>query len=466
MAAEGQAIRVSSQSYGAVDQMSHASAEGYFGAIVPDDITSGEEPSAPPAYPMDDVSGYEGTALGDGGGKGLPPPSDLVTDRGGGPPPPQTDWNIPAVSEDAAKEALIQYAASRCCYSSAPAKEMVFRTLQPFNTYRYRLETFTESRSSEWKTTPYKGAIVPDDITSGEEPSAPPAYPMDDVSGYEGTALGDGGGKGLPPPSDLVTDRGGGPPPPQTDWNIPAVSEDAAKEALIQYAASRCCYSSAPAKEMVFRTLQPFNTYRYRLETFTESRSSEWKTTPYKALNSCGPNPGGCSYPVSTDIAGIQPRSGFGLVVGNIWTLIHVLRWRAAIIVDVQVQFAAQSVMEEERNNNIFEYVADQRSGFPADLFKEVTGQKMFVDEQSMVYPVVNFPDPSISQASQNALVQHHTQFASTSRVLRQRQTIELIPLTKVEYEWQGKRYSYYVYGDENRVYAENYPKKCCCSIM
>ncbi|TFK02626.1 coiled-coil domain-containing protein 159 [Platysternon megacephalum] len=293
MAAEGQAIRVSSQSYGAVDQMSHASAEGYFGAIVPDDITSGEEPSAPPAYPMDDVSGYEGTALGDGGGKGLPPPSDLVTDRGGGPPPAQTDWNIPAVSEDAAKEALIQYAASKCCYSSAPAKEMVFRTLQPFDTYRYRLETFTEFRSSEWKTTPYK--------------------------------------------------------------------------------------------EMHRRNKQ--------------------------------------------------------------------LAKRAAIIVDVQVQFAAGSVMEEERKNNIFEYVADQRAGFPADLFKEV-------------YPVVNFPDPSISQASQNALVQHHTQFASTSRVLRQRQTIELIPLTKVEYEWQGKRYSYYVYGDENRVYAENYPKKCCCSIM
>lgn len=44
--------------------------------------------------------------------------------------------------------------------------------------------------------------------------------------------------------------------------SIPAVSEDAAKEALIQYAASKCCYSSAPAKEMVFRNLQPFNTYR------------------------------------------------------------------------------------------------------------------------------------------------------------------------------------------------------------
>ncbi|EMP34397.1 Putative protein C3orf32 [Chelonia mydas] len=187
------------------------------------------------------------------------------------------------------------------------------------------------------------GAVAPDHMTNGEEPSAPPAYPIDEISGYEGTALGDG--------AFLVFQK---------------MQPKTAKEALIQYAASKCCYSSAPAKEMVFRNLQPFNTYR--------------------GCDNCR-----CSGTVSC-------------------TTCH---------------------------------------------------------GNGKVYPVVNFPDPSISQASQNAVVQHHTQFASTSRVLRQRQTIELIPLTKVEYEWQGEQYSYYVYGEENRVYAENYPKKCCCcSVM
>lgn len=49
---------------------------------------------------------------------------------------------------------------------------------------------------------------------------------------------------------------------------------------------------------------------------------------------------------------------------------------------------------------------------------------------------------------------------------LFQKQTIELIPLTKVEYEWRGKVYSFCVFGNENKVYAEDYPEKCCCSVM
>lgn len=43
---------------------------------------------------------------------------------------------------------------------------------------------------------------------------------------------------------------------------IPSISEELAKEALIEYVASRCCYSSKPAKEMVFSDLHSLNTYR------------------------------------------------------------------------------------------------------------------------------------------------------------------------------------------------------------
>ncbi|KAF7250112.1 hypothetical protein EYD10_04553 [Varanus komodoensis] len=110
--------------------------------------------------------------------------------------------------------------------------------------------------------------------------------------------------------------------------------------------------------------------------------------------------------------------------------------------------------------NNVFEYLADQRTGFPTELFKEVSGQKLFVDEQYMVYPVTGFPEGSINQASRNAIEQHKTQFGSTARILRERQTIELLFLTRVEYEWHRKSYSYFVYGNEHKVYAENYPRK------
>uniref|UniRef100_A0ACB8EH90 Uncharacterized protein n=1 Tax=Sphaerodactylus townsendi TaxID=933632 RepID=A0ACB8EH90_9SAUR len=41
----------------------------------------------------------------------------------------------------------------------------------------------------------------------------------------------------------------------------------------------------------------------------------------------------------------------------------------------------------------------------------------------------------------------------------RKRQTIELIPVTEVHYQYAGKMYLYYVYGMENKVYALDYPE-------
>lgn len=44
-----------------------------------------------------------------------------------------------------------------------------------------------------------------------------------------------------------------------------------------------------------------------------------------------------------------------------------------------------------------------------------------------------------------------------------QRQTIELIPVTEVRYQYTGKQYLYYVYGMENKVHALDYPERYCC---
>ncbi|KAL8212658.1 UNVERIFIED_CONTAM: hypothetical protein K2H54_054512, partial [Gekko kuhli] len=117
-------------------------------------------------------------------------------------------------------------------------------------------------------------------------------------------------------------------------------------------------------------------------------------------------------------------------------------------------------------SNNVFEYVAHQSNDFPAKLFQAVTGQKLFVDEQDMVYPIINFPDSSINDASRNAVERHRSQFTSTARILRQRQTIEHIPLTRVEYRWREASSSFYVYGNERKVHTEDYPQKCCCTII
>ncbi|KAI1892381.1 hypothetical protein AGOR_G00132780 [Albula goreensis] len=116
-------------------------------------------PTAPPANTYDVMPGYEGTVAGGEGGFLLPPspeyPPPMPEQR-----PAQQDWTIPAISEDAAREALRSYVSSKCCYSDDPVKEGVITSIEPFNTYRYRLETFVESRSTEWAEQPYTGQQV------------------------------------------------------------------------------------------------------------------------------------------------------------------------------------------------------------------------------------------------------------------------------------------------------------------
>nr|XP_060615879.1 protein SSUH2 homolog [Anolis sagrei ordinatus] len=93
-------------------------------------------------------------------------------------------------------------------------------------------------------------------MTEALEPPQPSVYEVDYVAGYEGITFLDEG-------------------------NIPTISENEAKEAFVQYVARKRCYNKAPAREMVITDLQALNTYRYRLETFTESRFASWKSEPY-----------------------------------------------------------------------------------------------------------------------------------------------------------------------------------------
>ncbi|XP_032066505.1 protein SSUH2 homolog isoform X2 [Thamnophis elegans] len=352
---------------------------------------------------------------------------------------------------------------------------------------------------------------------TAQGPSAP-AFDVNSVSGYEGTKIGDAGHYFPPPPDPLSYPER---LPAQTNWNIPAISEDEAKDAFIEYAESKCCYSKNPAKELMFQDLLALNTYRYYLETFTESRSSSWKTIPYKgepvdsAMYGAAPSPWdmrvevpimfkdnivklkvphtstvkgcpicGCSgRRPCTQCHGLTRKqcwvcngtgsqlsnqrcsscSGTGTTMCNVCSG---LGTTACTDCAGTGKLLTYIEMQVEWKNNIFEYVMDERTGFPTELFKGVKGKKLFVDEQYLVHPVVSFPICAINQASRNAIEQHHAQFGSTARILRQRQTIELVFLTKVEYEWHRKSYSYYVYGNEHKVYAEDYPKKCGCTIV
>lgn len=111
----------------------------------------------------------------------------------------------------------------------------------------------------------------------------------------------------------------------------------------------------------------------------------------------------------------------------------------------------------------MFEFVSEHQLNFPGELLSKVNGENVFKDENVLVYPIIDFPIPEISLASQRAITEHNAAFATSSRILQQRQTIELIPITEVHYLYAGKTYLYYIYGLENKVYALDYPERYCC---
>ncbi|XP_009881188.1 PREDICTED: protein SSUH2 homolog [Charadrius vociferus] len=259
---------------------------------------------------------------------------------------------------------------------------------------------------------------------------------------------------------------------------MPPVTEAAARRALLRFVASRCCYGRSAAGELAIRRLRHLATYRYRLETFSESRLSEWVFEPFtKDCHRChGHGRSKCG------VCHGAGRTRCVTCKGSRWRRKQQSRCQlcsgtgrrrcntcsgrgsktcATCQGERKLQHFKQLVVTWK--NNVFEFVSEHHLNFPGKLLSKVSGENIFKDENAVVYPIIDFPDPEISLASQRAIAEHSAAFATSSRILRQRQTIELIPITEVHYQYSGKPYLYYIYGLENKVYALDYPERCCC---
>uniref|UniRef100_A0A8D0GCG3 Ssu-2 homolog n=1 Tax=Sphenodon punctatus TaxID=8508 RepID=A0A8D0GCG3_SPHPU len=69
-------------------------------------------------------------------------------------------FRIPRMTEDMARNALLAFVNSKCCYGNRAAGELVIQNLKQLTVYRYRLETFNESRLSEWTFEPSTNNLV------------------------------------------------------------------------------------------------------------------------------------------------------------------------------------------------------------------------------------------------------------------------------------------------------------------
>ncbi|KAM4651171.1 protein SSUH2 homolog [Discoglossus pictus] len=295
----------------------------------------------------------------------------------------------------------------------------------------------------------------------------------------------------LPPPPGLIPTHPA-PSATNTDWEIPSLTEASARQAFLEYAMSRRCYGTPPAREINIESEvvdspacgvapQPWDIPVQLPTLFTDSVHKVIipHTSSLRPCQKCT----GVGLEMCTTCHGVgQVRcwtcNGTGrqmqmemchMCYGNGIQSCHMCTSRRPPICMAchgKGQFLHYLQLTVTWKNDIFEYVSDHKSEFPTILFKKANGQKIFMEEQLLLSPLQNFPEVFINQASQNGLQQHQLRFASSSRILRQRQTIEWLPLTRVDYNWKGQHYNFFVFGREHKVHTFNYPVKCCCAVM
>ncbi|XP_037633009.1 protein SSUH2 homolog [Sebastes umbrosus] len=347
--------------------------------------------------------------------------------------------------------------------------------------------------------------------------NAPAANMFGNVPGYEGTVAGGGGF--LPPPMPIEPSAPPQPGPSPDEWSIPTLSEDVAREAFKSFTSYQCCWGKGPVNDGVITSMEPFNTYRYRLETFTESRSTEWATKPYEGepadfYTQTAPRPWEIQattpnlftnhteeirVPYTSSLKECDSCHGSGMKPceechgdghkpcwvcngsgtrtdescdrcngtgkerctecnGNATKQCETCKGKRQLLAYIKLKV--------EWTNNVEDDVVQQNSGLKVDDLRSVTGKELFKNNQYLLYPLLGFPNPAISEASERLVRDHQSKYAQTSRILQQRQTVELIPITKVNYKWKGDSHVYFVYGNENQVSADNYPATCCCVIQ
>ncbi|XP_075952498.1 protein SSUH2 homolog [Anarhichas minor] len=215
----------------------------------------------------------------------------------------------------------------------------------------------------------------------------------------------------------------------------------------------------------------------YQLETFTETRKTEQAEKPYEGEEAdfnTQPAPQPWDIPAKTPSFFTKHKEKIRVPFTSSIKVIGkqklCIKCNARGNMDCETcegkrQMLSSIKLKVKWSNHEEYHVVPQNSGLKIEL-DSVSGKELFQNSQSLLYLLLGFPNPAISEASQRMIKDHQTKYGQTSRILQQRQTVELIPITKVNYKWKGEAHLYYVYGNEHKVSADNYPATCCCVIQ
>ncbi|XP_069824809.1 protein SSUH2 homolog [Dendropsophus ebraccatus] len=314
---------------------------------------------------------------------------------------------------------------------------------------------------------------------------------------------------------------------PQDFRNVVLITEDDVRDAVWKHVVASYCCCTPRAEELVIQTLTQMPLYRYRLETFTETRHIEKTCKPYTGQRIDASERE--ALPQLWDIDVYSPKmfhegsKKFQLLESGEIKTCHKCGGRGRCKCSrcggsKQVRCGCSSSRRRRSKNKrcpscsgsgrrscgkcsgrgkkscasckgegrllyyqqltvkwktlCSEAIADpheQESGLPVILLRKVTGKAIMMDDDVMVHPLSGFADVSeVSAASQRFIQDHQKTCGPLCHILRQRQMVEMIPVVQVQYGYGGKSLSCLVYGQELRVYSKRnlHSFNFNCSVM
>ncbi|XP_077983829.1 protein SSUH2 homolog [Glandiceps talaboti] len=335
-------------------------------------------------------------------------------------------------------------------------------------------------------------------------------------------------GGGLPPPQHHVPP--GSARPPEISTSAANVTEEDARELLLEYVNQQSCWGSKAAKQMTIEAIHPSSALHYQLETFTESRYTSRDYEPYSGGRIDGPEngkppdmwdmpckPGAFFYTQNRYIeiphtANIQPCDGCqakgynrcttcqasGKVTctscsgrGHTWstgpdgkreektcTWCHgsgekvCTRCNGSGRITCtkcrgKCQLRYFMLLTVSYVNHVTGHVMD-KSGLAKEMIENVSGTTVFQQEDLKVTPMSSYPVAEINHHSARIVDEHRRSYSGLKQH-QQRHKLRVVPVSQCWYKWEKTNTCFWVYGTERKIYTPDYPQQSCygcCSVL
>lgn len=378
-------------------------------------------PSAPPQY-----EGYSNLGFVQVNQKEAyePKPQEIAASR-------KEFAKVPYVTEEEALEALAVHVSEHCCYGKGPLKKLKFDYIESSDAFRYVLQTYTETRTTGYASVPYSGE---------------PIYVT-----------------GLPPgPWDIAA-------VPKILFNNETLKIEIPNTAHVENCSKcmgvghRTCHACSgigtkKCHRCFGRGRISAGIHNPGYDTFNENHHEHHGHHGnhgnhghhgHHGHHEHGDSP--CLHCNGSGFEGCHVCHRLGKIQCNICKSSGKLKW-----------FLQLTIKFENQKND---FLKQNASNLPDELMRKCQAQNVFSEQNIRVSPLNHHPDAQINAASSRLLSDHASRFVN-SRILAQRHDLNVIPITQCMYTWKETQHDFQIYGLDQIVYAPNYPKKCCCTIL